>query len=131
MTPDMTESEATYAAWLNVLGSDPVREPEVSHELTVMRVVATSTGDSERVSAAYMDVLLALAPSRGHRTARRMTKALVTAARAHMVRYVPGIPLMIEGLDCSPEAVRALKTDRDHYRRMVIENAVQYGSVTA
>lgn len=131
MTADMTESEATYAAWLNVLGSDPITEPATVHELTVMRVVATSSGDSERLSRAYMNVLLALAPATGHRTARAMVKRLVKAAQAHMVRYVPGIPLMIEGLDCSPEAVRALRADRDRYRRMVMEHATAYGKVGA
>lgn len=125
----MTASEETYAAWLNVLGSEPVADPELSQELTVMRIVAVSSGDSERFSTAYMDVLLALAPAVGPRTARNMVKRLVTAARARTVRYVPGVPLMIEGQDCSPENVRRLQADRDHYRRMVLEQATAYGSV--
>jgi hypothetical protein len=96
-----------------------------------MRVVATSSGDSERFSEAYMDILLALAPAVGARKAKRMTEALVAASRAHRVRYVPGTALMIDGRDCSPDAVRRLQADRDAYRSMVLENATRHGSVTA
>jgi hypothetical protein len=38
---------------------------------------------------------------------------------------------MIDGRDCSPDAVRALQADRDMYRSMVLENATRFGSVTA
>jgi hypothetical protein len=126
-----TPSEETYAGWLNLLGSGGEESPELHQELLIMRVVATSSGDSERFSETYMDILLALAPAVGARKAKRMTEALVAAARAHRVRYVPGTPLMIDGRDCSPDAVRALQADRDHYRDMAIENATRFGSVTA
>jgi hypothetical protein len=126
-----THSEETYAGWLNLLGSGSEESPELHQELLVMRVVATSSGDSERFSEAYMDVLLALAPAVGARKAKRMVEALSKAARAHRVRYVPGTPLMIDGRDCSPDAVRALQADRDMYRSMVLENATRSGSVAA
>lgn len=113
----MTPSEETYAAWMNVLGSGTVNPVAVNYELRVMRVVATATGDSERMATAYLDVLLALAPEVGAVRAKELTQALVDAAQAHRVRYVSGTPLMIDGTDCSPDAVRSLKKDRDHYRR--------------
>lgn len=113
----MTPSEETYAAWMNVLGSGTVNPEPVDHELWIMRVVATSTGDSHRLADAYLDVQLALASDVGAVRAKELTQALVDAARAHRVRYVSGTPLMIDGIDCSPDAVRSLKEDRDHYRR--------------
>lgn len=131
MTQDMCGSEQAYASWLNIFGSDPVQSAEVAKELNTMRIVATSSGDIERMSQAYLDVLLTLAPAVGQEKAKELTQALVSASRAHRVRHVPGTPLMIEGLDCSPEAVRMLKADRDAYRTMVLEQAAACGSVTA
>lgn len=104
----MTKQEEAYAAWLNVLGSDPVRPSEGEHELNVLRIIATSTGDSERLSNAYLDVLLRLALETGHQAARELTQGLIDAARAHHVRYIHGLPLMIDGVDCSPDNVRSL-----------------------
>lgn len=127
----MTHSEETYAQWLNLLGSGTVESPELHRDLLVMRVVATSTADSERFSEAYMDVLLALAGDAGAERAKELTQGLVTAARARHVRHMPGTPLMIDGRDCSPDAVRALQADRDAYRSMVLDNATRFGSVTA
>ena len=126
----MNGHEQAYAGWLNILGSEPVTEPEAAHELRVLRIVAQSTGDSERFSQAYMDVLLALAPQiKDVDKTRGMVKALVDAARAHRVPYTPGLPMMIDGIDCSPDAVRALTDSRDHYRSMVLEQAVVNGAV--
>ena len=121
----MNGHEQAYAGWLNILGSEPVTEPEAAHELRVLRIVAQSTGDSERFSRAYMDVLLALAPQiKDPEKVRTMVQSLVDAARAHRVPYTPGLPMMIDGIDCSPDAVRALKADRDHYRSAYVNGAV-------
>lgn len=122
----MNGHEQAYAAWLNILGSEPVTEPEAAHELRVLRIVAQSTGDSERFSAAYMTVVLVLATVHGMETgtARTMVQALVDAARAHRVPYTPGLPMMIDGIDCSPDAVRALKASRDHYRSAYVNGTV-------
>ncbi len=121
----MNGHEQAYAGWLNILGSEPVTEPEAAHELRVLRIVAQSTGDSERFSRAYMDVLLALAPQiKDPEKVRTMVQALVDAAQAHRVPYTPGLPMMIDGIDCSPDAVRALKADRDHYRSAYVNGAV-------
>lgn len=37
------------------------------------------------------------------------TDALIEAARDGYVRHSPGLPLMIDGVDCSPENVRSLE----------------------
>ena len=108
--------EDTYAAWLNILGSDPVPGGPLEHDLLVQRTVAASAGDSERLADAYMDVLLSLAPV-GAERAKELADALVEASRAHHIRHYPGMPLMIDGVDCSPESVRRLERSRDEYRR--------------
>ncbi len=122
----MNGHEQAYAGWLNILGSEPVTEPEAAHELRVLRIVAQSTGDSERFSDAYMTVVLALATVHGMETetARGMVQSLVEAARAHRVPYTPGLPMMIDGIDCSPDAVRALTKSRDHYRSAYVNGSV-------
>jgi hypothetical protein len=73
------------------------------------------TGDVERIvdaidrhAVAYMDVLLALAPTAGHERAKELTDALVCSSRAYRIAHTPGLPLMIGGVDCSPENVRRL-----------------------
>lgn len=116
----MTKTEETYAAWLNLLGSDPLAPGPVADEVNIMRIVATSTGDIERFSQAYMDVLLTMASHVGGGVAKELTDALVTSARAHRVQHITGLPLMIDGVDCSPDNVRLLMRSRDEYRAMYL-----------
>lgn len=105
----MTKSEEAYAQWLNVLGSEHPAADPADPDMTVLRIVATCSGDSDRFSAAYMNVLMALAPEVGAARAKELTEALVDAARAHHVRYIPGMPLMIDGVDCCPDHIRSLE----------------------
>lgn len=105
----MTKNEETYAAWLNVLGSDHPAADPVEQDMTVLRIVAMCSGDSDRFGAAYVDVLMALAPEVGAARAKELTEALVSASRAHRVWYIPGIPLMIDGVDCCPDHIRSLE----------------------
>lgn len=58
---------------------------------------------------AYIDVSLELAAQVGADKSQEMTKVLFDAARAGYIRYNPGKPLMIDGVDCSPEHVRSLQ----------------------
>ena len=120
----MTRTEETYAAWLNTLGSDPVPPGPVADDLRVMRIVAMSSGDIDRFSNAYLDVLRTLAGADLSAQAKVLTDALVEAARAHHLRYIPGLPLMIDGVDCSPENVRHLERSRAEYRRRYVEGDV-------
>lgn len=121
----MTKNEEAYATWLNVLGSDPVRPDQGEHEVNVLRILATSQADSERFSRAYMDVLLALARETGHEAAKTMLTELVNAAIAHRVHYIHGLPMMIDGVDCSPDNVRHLMEQREIYRAMCPGQDVQ------
>lgn len=121
----MTKTEEIYATWLNTLGSDPVPPGPVEGELRVMRVLATSDGDSQRLSSAYLDVLLTLAEAVGQERAKELTDTLLSSALAHRVQYIPGMPLMIDGVDCSPENVRHLEFLRDEYRALYLGQGVE------
>ena len=55
----------------------------------------------------------------GARDAWARTDALVEAAREGHVPYEPGLPLVIDGVDCSPENVRSMRRLLDHYRGLV------------
>lgn len=116
MIMELTERETTYATWLNIFGSDPVRPEQVEDDLRVMYIVAESSARSDRLATAYMDVLLSLASAVGTERAKELTSELVDAVRAGHVQHTPGLPLMIDGVDCSPENVRRLERSRDEYR---------------
>jgi hypothetical protein len=116
----MTKTEETYAAWLNILGSGTVQPPAVAQDLHAMHDMARSTSAAEHLASAYMDVLLALIPQTGPEQAAEAAWGLVAAARAQHVRYTPGLPLVIDGVDCSPEHVRLLEGYREDYRRSAL-----------
>lgn len=46
--------------------------------------------------------------------------ALIDTARDGHVRYEPGDPLIIDGVDCSPENVRSLEKLLNTYRGIVL-----------
>ena len=57
-----------------------------------------------------MRVLCALLPSHESISdAAYVVDALIDAARKGYVQYTPGLPLMIGGMDCSPENVASLE----------------------
>ncbi len=113
----MTKEEVTYAEWMNVLGSDPLPAGPLEQGIRALRVVAESSGDIDRLTSAYRDVLRVMPPGEGKQSLK-LVEALVRAAQTHHVRYIPGLPLLVEGLDCSPEHVRELIAERDRYRNM-------------
>lgn len=116
MIMELTERETAYATWLNIFGSDAVRTEQVEYDLHVMHVVAETSARSARLARVYMDVLTSLAPVVGAERAKELTEELLLAARAGHVQHTPGLPLMIDGVDCSPENVRRLERSRDEYR---------------
>lgn len=115
----MMKSEETYAAGLNVLGSDPLPTGPVEQSVDVLRAVAVLSGEINRLTAAYLEVLGAMAPCIGE-GAKKLADELLEAARVNRVRYISGMPLLIEGLDCSPEHVRQLMTDKKRYRDLYV-----------
>jgi hypothetical protein len=87
----------------------------------VNEIVQALSALADRYSETYLNVLMALAPQiRDAARSRQMTQDLVNAARAGHVRHTPGLPLMIDGVDCSPENVRRLERSRDEYRAMYL-----------
>lgn len=48
------------------------------------------------------------------------TDALIDAAREGYVLYEQGLPLMIDGVDCSPENVRSLERLVELYKETLI-----------
>ena len=117
----MTKSEETYAAWLNVLGSDPVPPGPVEKSLRVLRIVADASGATQRLASAYTAALLAMAPETGTHRALELADGLVNAAQFRRVPYTPGLPLLVDGLDCSPEHVRELTEQIGRYRKLCSE----------
>lgn len=124
MTMELTNRETAYATWLNIFGSDPVRPSQVERDLHVMHIMAEDSARSDRFATAYMEVLLSLAPAVGHEQAKRLADQLTEAARVGHVRYTLGLPLMIDGTDCSPANVRHLESSRDEYRRRYVTGDV-------
>lgn len=108
----MTKEEIVYASTLNTLGTaEAAQTPEsVARTLHMQHEIAEASAAAEQLAKAHLDVLLTLAPAVGHVEAKRLTDALVEAARArHVRRALPEIPWMVDGTDCSPERVRWLE----------------------
>lgn len=68
-----------------------------------------------------IEVLEALARSVGAQRAQEMLTQLNEELTAGQVRYTPGLPLMIEGVDCSPEHVRQLQAHINDWKRAALE----------
>jgi hypothetical protein len=116
----MTKYEEAQAAWLNIFGSGTTQPEPVAVCLHVLHILAEAEAAAERSSKAYLDVLLTLAPAVGADRAKELAEELADASRVGHIRYTPGLPLMIDGADCSPENVRRLERQSKTFRQMYI-----------
>jgi hypothetical protein len=119
----MTKYEEAQAAWLNIFGSGTTQPEPVAVCLHVLHILAEAEAAAERFSKVYLDVLLTLAGSVGSERAKELAEELTDASRAGHIRYTPGLPLMIDGADCSPENVRSLERQVVVYRSMATGEA--------